>query len=129
MFGILASAFDEDPGSSKFPRMITEEFLPKLIFLVFDFGRQKYTACLLWLDSFLLHLEDDLRLRGSGKRLHALSNELMLRCLVSHKDLSGWDIGHYIKPLRRSANLASCMLSQCCLANSECCEIVFAHSG
>jgi hypothetical protein len=129
MFGILAGAFDEDSGSSKFPRVITEEFPSQLIFLVFDFSRQEHTACLLWLDSFLLNLEDGLRLRGTGKRLHALSDELMLSLLVSHKDLSRWNIGHYIKPPWGSANLASRMLSQCCLANSECCEIVFAHSG
>lgn len=129
MFGILAGAFDEDTGSSEFPRVITEEFTSQLIFLVFDFCGQEHTACLLRFDSFLLDLEDDLRLRGTGKRLHTLSDELMLRWLVSHKDLSRWNIGHYIKPLRGSANLASRMLLQCCLPNSKCCEIVFAHSG
>lgn len=124
---VLATGFDQNPRSRKLPGVVAEKFLSQLILLEFNLNRLEHATGFLRLDALLFRFKDDLRLRSSGERFHALADQLVLLRLVPDEDLGRRDIADDINPLRQSLDLPGGFLREGCLTNPEGCEVVFAH--
>ena len=128
-FEVCALIFNQDSRSRKLPRVIPEKLLSQLVFLKFHLDWLKHSAGFLWLDRFVLHIQNDPRNGCFWVRLHPLANELMLWCLIPHEHLCWRNVADHIDPFGKSLDLAIGDLVDGSLSDPEGREVEFAHGG
>lgn len=126
---VFTGGLEEHARSGKFPGMVTKELLSKLIFFVFELNGLEQPAGLFRLPTLLLGLEDDLRLRESRKRLHALPDELVLGRAVSNHNLGWRNVAHHVDPWGHLLEFPAAMLTERSLSHPEGREVDLAHGG
>lgn len=124
---VFTGSFDKDAGSRKFPRVVPVKLRSQLIFFEFDLNGLEQTTSFLRFHSLFLGLENNFWLKSIAIRLDSLPEELVLLWLVPHENLCWRDIAHYIDPLRKFLDLASCCLVDGRLPHPKGCEVEFAH--